>query len=171
MNKNFKNNRNSISMFALEDLYDNKSYKSFLLKVLDELKTYPPENEDRIYVGGTVDSNQSFAERQYTTGVLGVIASSEKVGYALVMILGMIIDNNYSYVLTMLEEYDERTLDQIIKFMSSDPESCNGEHSLTEKSRIELCGGKHQVVNPRKMNLWTLERIRKYVADEEDFGF
>lgn len=171
-------------MFNLSSLYSNETYKTLLLAVLKEVATYPHEHEDKVYIGGTIDSNQSLSERQYLSGMLGVVANSEKVGNILVMIVGMIIDDNYEYLLSMLSEHqfeDEHgevkehdhenfTINEIIEFMSSDPEGCNSSYPLTEDSVLELQGNTFVVLNPEKINRWNLQRVTDYITREHDFS-
>ena len=163
-------------MFDLSLLYSNETYKPFLLAVLEEIATYPREHEDKIYIGGSNNTHYCFSEREYNSGMLGVIASSKKMGNVLVMIVGMIIDENYEYVLNMLhddQDYEEGhifTMEEVIKFMSCDPEGCNACYSLTEESVMGLRDETFSVLKPKKMNKWNIQRVTDYITREHDFS-
>lgn len=149
---------------------DPVAYKEFLLSVLDYLPQLSPDYEtEKIFVGGTIDSNQSLFERECLQGRLGVIASSETTGFTLLHFLLMIIDDHHSYVLLCLEdiltEDTEFSMMDAVKCLSEDPEGCYTIHPRNEKSFIQLHRGR-TVVNPKKMDLWTLERIRDYIKEE-----
>lgn len=154
-----------LQKYKFEALWNNIAYKEFLLSLLDQLATYPPDKGgEKIYVGG----------RQFIQGMSGVVASSEKVGNVLIEIVGMIIDDNYDYILSMYiddeERKDEFTVVDMIEYLSEDWEGCNSVHPLKGKSKVELQGNEYTIINPGKMNLWDLKRIRDFISKEEDFG-
>jgi hypothetical protein len=144
-------------------LRSNANYKTFILSIISELEKYPKKHKKLVYIGGTTDSNQSSAEHQYCIGVLGVTAYSKKVGYALIMILQMIIDDNYDLILFRLdpdgEKEDLMTMKDIINEISQDLEGCYSIHPFDEKSEID----------PKKMNLWSLKRIKEYLNSMKIF--
>lgn len=167
---------NPTETFQLESLQTNPSYKNFLLSLLDKLATYHTQ-EEKIYIGGgIIDPNQSLSlsEKQFLRGMLGVIASSEKIGNVLINIIGMIIDNNYGYILDMYQNCvgkDEVTVTEMIDYLYEDWKGWNTTHSLIEKSIIKLSEDEHVIVYPKKMNLWNLTRVREFISEEQDFGF
>lgn len=144
------------------------AYKEFLLSVLDHLAQLA-KDEEKIYIGGTSDSNQSYFERECLRGRLGVVASSETVGFVLIHFLLMIIDDHPGYVLLCLEDVlsEDGTFSMIdaVKCLAEDPEGCYTIHPRNEKSYIQLYTGR-SIVNPKLMDLWTLERIRDYIETE-----
>jgi hypothetical protein len=104
--------------------------------------------------------------------ILGVIANSEKVGNVLY--------DNYEYVLNMLanNEFEDElkqhggenfAMQEVIEFMSSDPEGCNGCYSSTLESVVELQGDTFTVLKPYKINKWDLNRVEDYITKEHDF--
>lgn len=150
------------------------TYKSFLLSVLDYLNTLPDSETNKIYIGGTVDYNPTLFEAESLSGRLGVISSSQRVGFTLLTFLRMIIDDNHKLILSFMEEFEDDhgkhkevfTIDEVVELFSEDYEDCNGVHSMTEKSTILLEGGVTVIVNPKKMDLWTFQRIRDYIEQE-----
>ncbi len=200
-------------MFKLSEIKTDK--KRFFLDLISKLIEYPKEHEPKVYIGGTGDSHQSWAEKLYIGGELGVISTSEKVGNVLVVIVGMIINGNYTYMQDMLsgniwerrwdeecdkfydgERYEteikfrEHIKEQKKKFASKeawekffadditmkdifklgDAEDCNSSHPLHEKSTIILNDNKTKImIDPKRMNLWDIDRIYAYLMETDTF--
>lgn len=175
--------------FIISNLRNNAIYKYFLLSIINHLEhvTYWSSavnpivfNVNKIYSGGPMYPNKTLFDRKTLCGKLGVIASCEKVGNMLIEILRMIIDNDYNDILRYVQEVEheynltEISIDDITHLFYNDDDDCEEEDrglSLNEESVIELHKGPDIIINPKEMDLWTLPRIRDYIAKRHAFGF
>lgn len=162
-----------ISVFKLASLKSNSTYKEFLLLLLDRLVSLPSDGVTRIYVHCIVERYVA-SERDIINGMLGVVGSSEKIRKVLFVILGLIMDSNYE---CLLERYydttkkDELTVDDMIDYISKSGEG-DVSYPLNKKFEFEYDYDNTKVmVDPRKINLWDLRRIREFILSEENFGF
>ena len=59
--------------------------------------------EDKIFIDGEYDSNQTEFERASNQGEIGVLSNNDNVGHCLLFFLRMIIDKNYSFFFAVFE--------------------------------------------------------------------
>ena len=103
-------------------------YIELVSAIFDHLETIPADwNEEKIFISGEFDSNQTEFERMSNALEIGVVANSKGVGHSMLVFLRMIIDRYPEYFFYIFEydsEDDEvenlnsMTMDEIYSYLS-----------------------------------------------------
>lgn len=170
----------------------NSDYKLVLLTILDHLANLHSDGPDKLFVDGEYDSNQTNFERQSNKLEIGVVANSDTVGYSLLHILRMIIDDNFQLIECLHEWFEEEIGESFDPMPSSNyvMERYFGKASIQQvidvfKTRetwyttifnkgddikVELHGYKNgkfykEVINKtiEEIDIWDMKRIRNYI--------
>lgn len=165
--------------------------KLVLLTLLDHLNELPSEGPNKLFVDGEFDSNQTTFEKQSNNLEIGVLADSDTVGYSLLHVLRMIIDDNFELTECLREWFEEdydtfvpivssnsvmeryfgkATIEQIINVLKDRETMYTTIFNQGDEIKVELQGyrnGKHyrEVIKKTmaEIDIWDMERIRKYI--------
>lgn len=142
-------------------------------------------SEEKIFIDGEYDSNQTKFERDSNDGKIGILSNSDNVGHCLLVFLRMIIDRNFSFFFFMFDiepiydsdgvEDDDNVVDevdrtnfnltmmQIFNVLKKQERTYTTIFGKNDPIKIELMnvGGKH-IINKKALDvdLWNLSRIR-----------
>ena len=156
----------------------NDDYKHFLLDILYYLKKKDKEwDEDKIFVGGEGDSNQTEFERKSNHCEIAVLANSKILGYALLFFLRMIIDEHFTLLLMIIfDEYEESFdiesihISDIINNISNHETTYTNIFRKNEIPTTKLIGWENGKIVTKKyskkydgIDLWDFERIKTYI--------
>jgi hypothetical protein len=162
---------------------DPEKFREAMLGVLDKLGESERDwEEDKIFVDGEFDSNQTDFERQSNRCEIGVKARSKLEGYILLFFLRMIVDKYFALGIVWIVDNDDDDLninpnsisiDDIIKVYKGLETQYTSIHDQNDSVRVELSGysstkgyyAEKIDVKPDEMDIWDLGRIRKYVQD------
>lgn len=127
----------------------------------------------RLFIDGEFDSNQSDFEFLSNQGRIGVIASSEKAGHVLLLLLRIIIDDRPDRFGTIFTaEYQDhisgedentpkqlQTMEDIVNYLATFETEYTTIYELKKPIEVKLCG---ETIRPRldQIDIWTLPRIR-----------
>lgn len=153
--------------------------KNYILELFDNLDKIPNDwEENKVFVDGEFDSNQSKFEKMSNQCQIGTLAKSEIVGKALLAFLRIIIDKHdvgsrINDVIFMVYDCSEEeikidyNIDTVIKFLADSEddytEFFDYDKPITAKlseCRDGIIYVKHINEKADDMNLWNISRIK-----------
>ncbi len=155
-------------------------FYEFSTMLLAYLQKLPPSDGGlKLYIAGSESSDTEF-ERLSNNLKIGVLASSDKVGYTLLHLLHAIIDDSITTLVTTIDDYMEKPY-MSVKEVADIFEKvviatrATGVFGLTDKIEVELLcrrfsRRKEKVIRTTKVikttleqvDIWTLSRFAKY---------
>lgn len=156
--------------------------------IFSYLGQYDDWSDEKIFIDGEYDSNQTKFERASNNGEIGVLSNNDDVGYCLLVFLRMIIDKNFSLFFAMFEiesvydsddngeenednviaEIDRTnfnlTIQQIFNVLKKRERTYTEIYEQNKEIKIELMSIKGTTItiniNKSDIDLWNLPRIR-----------
>lgn len=164
--------------YYLDDLRSAQEFKHFLQDLLRYTAILPDEwKEDRIFIDGEYDSNQTKFEEKSNNLKIGVRARSTVKGYIALLFLRIIIDENYGFLLDNLSQdgsdYDnDVTLPSAVEKLKDVETEYTTVYAPGESIEVELwrrddSGGQstHTVTAKESdIDLWDLSRLDKELS-------
>lgn len=147
--------------FAASDFEDCDKRNSIVINCLDYM-THLEEMSDqpeRLFIDGEYDSNQTLFEKKSNSCKIGVLAKNEQVGYALLHLLRIIIDNNYDLIDVLMENVEEQdfyTPAEIFAAMADKETEYTTIYSVGQK----IVNVNEKVIKRSTIDTWSLSRIR-----------
>jgi len=160
----------SISSY-FQQLSDGDS-SEFLDIIFKHLETIANSKRDknlklRMYFSGEFDSNQTTFEEQSNHLEIGVIARSKRVAGCMLMILRMIVDDNYNLLSYVLEDYknrDKMNLDRLVNILARTEYKYMTIAPLHKKATVLLVGSTIEKYAD-EIKLYTLPHLYQAAMD------
>jgi len=155
-----------------QQLSDGDDGSEFLDIIFTHLKTIAKSERDRnlklrMYFSGEYDSNQTTFEKQSNHLEIGVIARSKRVAGCMLMILRMIVDDNYNLLSSVLEDYKIRNkmdLDRLVNILARTEYTYMTSGPLHKKATVRLIDSTIEKYAD-EITLYTLPHLYKEAMD------
>ena len=149
-------------------------YTWLIKDIFTHLKENSNNNKLKIYIDGEMDSNQTDFEKKSNSCKIGVLASSEKIGYSLLLFLRMIIDNNMNLLIWIFEDKPNINIDMatvmktVEKYETNYTDVYEPGQSIT-RTLYKQCIPIHINKNIDEIDIWTLAKIETEIMDKLEY--